>query len=142
MATPDDTASRRGLLAGLVTTLVLVAAVAALIATFGGGPGEPAQATGGDPELGRAALVEYGCAACHRIPELRHPPSDVGPSLHGWADRDIIAGRLPNTAEDLVAWIVSPQAIDPGNAMPDLGVPEPDARDMAAYLFTLRGAGR
>ena len=30
---------------------------------------------------------------------------------------------------------VSTQEVDPGNAMPDLGVSATDARDMAAYLY-------
>jgi hypothetical protein len=48
-----------------------------------------------------------------------------------------IAGRFPNTPENLIAWIMHPQALDPGNIMPDMGVPEAVARDMAAYLFGL-----
>jgi cytochrome c len=45
---------------------------------------------------------------------------------------------MGNSAENLIRWIVNPQAINPGTAMPNLGVSEPHARDMAAYLFTLR----
>jgi cytochrome c1 len=32
----------------------------------------------------------------------------------------------------------APQSIDPPTAMPDLGVTERDARDIAAYLATLK----
>ncbi|PRY20191.1 hypothetical protein CLV70_12572 [Pseudosporangium ferrugineum] len=32
---------------------------------------------------------------------------------------------------------MDPQAVEPGTAMPDLGVTSTDARDIAAYLFTL-----
>ena len=63
----------------------------------------------------------------------------VGPPLIGWADRIYIAGRVPNTPENLIVWIQNPQEIDPQNAMPNLGVSESEARDMAAYLYTLRG---
>jgi cytochrome c1 len=38
----------------------------------------------------------------------------------------------------LIRWIETPQAIEPGTAMPNLGVTEQRARDMAAYLYTLR----
>jgi cytochrome c2 len=33
---------------------------------------------------------------------------------------------------------MSPQEMEPGTAMPDVGVTEADARDMAAYLYTLQ----
>ena len=57
------------------------------------------------------------------------------------ATREFIAGNLPNEPEHLVDWIVNPQAIEPGTAMPTLGVSPDEARDMAAYLFTLRDPG-
>jgi cytochrome c1 len=38
----------------------------------------------------------------------------------------------------MIRWIRHPQGIVPGNVMPNLGVPEQEARDMAAYLNTLR----
>lgn len=34
-------------------------------------------------------------------------------------------------------WVMNPQAVEPGTAMPDLGVSEPEARHIAAYLYTL-----
>jgi cytochrome c len=37
-----------------------------------------------------------------------------------------------------VQWIRDPQHLKPGTAMPDLAVGERDARDIAAYLHTLR----
>ncbi len=129
-------------LAGLAVTVLVVAVGAALIAMVaGGGADRTALATGGDPDMGRAALLEYGCAACHRIPGLRHPDTTVGPPLDAWSERTHVAGRLANTPENLVDWIIDPQQIDPGNAMPDLGVPESTARDMAAYLYTLGDGG-
>ena len=48
-----------------------------------------------------------------------------------------VDGRLPNTPDNLAAWIVDPHAIDPQNAMPPTGVSPSEARDMAAYLYTL-----
>ena len=35
-------------------------------------------------------------------------------------------------------WIKHPQQIDPKNVMPDMGVNDQDARDITAYLYTLR----
>lgn len=65
----------------------------------------------------------------------------VGPPLMEWARRGYVAGRLPNAPENLVAWLRDPQAISPGSAMPNLGLTAAEARDAAAYLYTL-GAGR
>lgn len=96
---------------------------------------------GADPERGRAVIEAHGCGACHVIPGVRDAVSWVGPPLIEWARRGYLAGRLPNAPEHLVAWLLDPQAISPGSAMPDLGLTEEAARDAAAYLYTL-GATR
>lgn len=44
---------------------------------------------------------------------------------------------LPNTPENMVRWIRSPQEFEPRTAMPDMQVGEEQARDMVAYLYTL-----
>jgi cytochrome c2 len=93
---------------------------------------------GGDPDAGRAALRVYGCEACHTIPGIRSAQADVGPPLADFAYRQFIAGELPNSANNLVFWIRFPQEVEPGTAMPNLGVTEQDALDIAAYLATLR----
>lgn len=49
-----------------------------------------------------------------------------------------MTGVLANTPENLVAWIVNPQAVDSLTAMPRLGVTPEQARHIAAYLYTLR----
>jgi cytochrome c1 len=37
----------------------------------------------------------------------------------------------------MVHWIQYPQQVDPLSAMPGLGVSDQEARDIAAYLYTL-----
>ncbi len=91
----------------------------------------------GDPQRGRQAIQQYGCGGCHMIPGVDGADSMVGPPLTDWANRIYIAGRLPNTPENLTRWIQNPQAIDPENVMPNLGVSEEEAQDIAAYLYTL-----
>jgi cytochrome c len=93
---------------------------------------------GGDPEGGKAALARFGCTSCHTIPGVRGANGLVGPPLTQFARRAYIAGQLPNDAENLVRWIQNPQVIEPGTAMPNLGIVPAVARDMAAYLYTLR----
>lgn len=92
-----------------------------------------------DPDRGARSMIEHGCGACHTIPGVTGARGSVGPHLSGFADRAYVAGVLPNTPGGPVRWIVDPTAHAPMTAMPDLGVTEAEARDMAAYLYTLRG---
>ena len=97
------------------------------------------QATGGgDPQHGKQLIQQYGCQACHTVPGVPGPKGVVGPPLDRMAMRGYIAGKVPNTPANMIAWIQNPQSIDPGNAMPALGVSPADAKDITAYLFTLR----
>ena len=91
-----------------------------------------------DPARGARAIRTYGCGSCHSIPGVRGADGMVGPPLTAWSQRTVIAGYVPNTPEQLVHWIVMPQSVAPGNAMPNLGVTDGDARDIAAYLYSLR----
>ncbi|HEV2149866.1 MAG TPA: c-type cytochrome [Longimicrobiaceae bacterium] len=120
---------RRGLAAG-----VLLCVVGGCIR----GEGERAVAVaGGDPGRGRELVHEYACGGCHVIPGVAAASSLAGPPLTDWAERQYVAGALWNTPDNLIRWIMDPQAVEPGTAMPDLGVTEEEARHMAAYLFTL-----
>ncbi|MBI0538752.1 hypothetical protein D9599_24655 [Roseomonas sp. KE2513] len=92
---------------------------------------------GGDPARGREVAQASGCGACHVIPGIRGAQSWAGPPLMEWARRGYLAGHLPNRPETLVAWLRDPQALSPGTAMPNLGLTEAQARDTAAFLFTL-----
>ncbi|MCW5659437.1 MAG: c-type cytochrome [Burkholderiaceae bacterium] len=89
-------------------------------------------------ERGRIAMRQYLCVTCHVIPGIVGPNAPVGPTLDGIAKRAVIAGLLPNTPENMVRWLREPQRVNPDGAMPDLGVSERDAHDMAAFLQTLR----
>lgn len=62
----------------------------------------------------------------------------VGPPLLWFARRTFIAGELPNTPANLIRWVRNPPSVEPGTAMPVLGLDEQQARDVAAYLYTLR----
>ena len=94
--------------------------------------------TGGDPDRGVAAIGRYGCGSCHEIPGVRRAHGTVGPPLTGIASRSYLAGRVSNTPAGMIRWIQHPQQIEPGTAMPDMKVTNDDARDIAAYLYSLR----
>jgi mono/diheme cytochrome c family protein len=91
----------------------------------------------GDAVAGKRALDQYLCATCHAIPGIVGANRHVGPPLAGMGKRQYIAGVLPNKPENMVHWIRFPQQVDPLSAMPDLGVSDKDARDIAAYLYSL-----
>jgi mono/diheme cytochrome c family protein len=91
-----------------------------------------------DPKRGRRALEQYGCIGCHEIPGLVGPEARLGPPLRDLGEQRMLGGVLPNSRENMVRWLREPQAFAPHSAMPNLGVTERDARDMAAYLATLK----
>jgi cytochrome c len=94
--------------------------------------------TGGDPRRGRSLVQTYGCGSCHRVPGVPGANGTVGPPLDGIASRSFVAGRLSNSPEALMRWVKHPRQVDPHTAMPEMGVSDRDARDLAAYLETLR----
>ena len=91
--------------------------------------------TGGDPAQGPTLMVRYGCAGCHTIPGVPGADGQVGGPLTQMRKRVFIAGVLPNTAANLIGWIVQPQAHDPRSAMPATGISADEARDVAAWLY-------
>lgn len=94
--------------------------------------------TGGDPREGRRLITRVGCGACHEIPGVPAAHGHVGPPLAGIADRTYLGGVLTNQPDHLVAWLLDPRAHSPRTAMPGLGLTPDEARDIAAYLYTLR----
>lgn len=94
--------------------------------------------TGGNPAHGKQLINSYGCGSCHAIPGIRGARGLVGPPLILMGRRTYIAGELPNSPENLEKWLQDPKSVEPGTAMPKLGLTEDQARDVAAYLYTLR----
>jgi len=117
---------------GQVSRLALIAILSACST-----PATSDSVPGGNPRQGKAEIVAFGCGSCHTIPGIDQAHGMVGPPLNHFADRAYIAGQLPNTAEGLIKWIMAPQSIEPGTAMPNLDVSERQARDITAYLYTL-----
>lgn len=97
--------------------------------------GDPALVAGARADRAPDAIERYGCGSCHSIPGVRGADGTVGPSLAKFSERGVIAGALPFNVDNLVRWIMDPQDLDPGVAMPDLDVDEQDARDIAEYLL-------
>jgi len=95
----------------------------------------------GDADRGKRLIGAYGCGACHVVPGVAGARGTVGPPLTDFGLRAYIAGAVANEPENLIRWIRDPRVIEPGTVMPPVGATAADARDIAAYLYTL-GADR
>ena len=118
---------------------LLLAAAGAMCGCMGGQQVPPyTVATGGHPARGEQVIARYECGKCHMIPGIDGANGVVGPPLNFMARRSTLAGNFPNDPHHLVEWVRTPQEMKPGTAMPDLGLSEQQARDVAAYLYTLQ----
>ncbi len=77
------------------------------------------------------------CGDCHSISPAT-PSTGKGPPLAHIGSRRFLGGRLNNTRENLGLWITSPQAIKPGNKMPDQRLAAQDVLALVEYLETLQ----
>lgn len=121
-----------------IKTVRIISSIATLLAVSACSVQKDQAELVGNAARGKIALTQYACHACHVIPGITGSKVFVGPSLDGVGSRPIIAGHLPNNKQNLMAWIRHTQSIDPQSAMPDMGVTEEHARDMAAYLSSLK----
>ncbi len=135
MADRSPPSQRRTLWSGL---LLVGSALFALAAQPACKPPPKREMSGGDLELGRQAIQRYGCGGCHYVPGVEGAVGRTAQPLLGFGDRPDIAGAAANTPEALVLWLQNPQSIAPRAKMPKLGVNEKDARDIAAYLYSLK----
>jgi len=122
----------------VVLGLVLSVSAAAVSGCSHGEADAAALTGGGSPDRGATLIRSYGCGTCHTVPRVPGAHATVGPNLQGIASRAYIAGVLPNVPNNMVRWIQNPQAVDEKTAMPNLNVSSRDARDIAAYLYTLK----
>lgn len=105
-------------------TLLITAGVAALLwATAAAQPPD----FPGDPEAGRI-YAEQTCASCHRLPGNS---GFVGGTAESFAS---IAARPEITGMSLLAWLTA----TPHPTMPDLIIPPDKARDVTAYILSLK----
>ena len=132
----------RGVALLAILLLLILIGIAAAVGLHGPSDPDPARElvafTGGDPDRGKETIRQNGCPTCHVIAGISEAKGLVGPPLDHFASRAYIGGVLPNMPANLVAWIRNPPGIDPMTAMPATGLSEAQARDAAAYLYTLQ----
>lgn len=114
-----------------------IAIAAAWLAACGAQHDYEPRVADGDASRGRVALAQFECGVCHVIPGVAGGQGRLGPPLDTMRRNVYVAGKFPNTPEVLIRWIQDAPALAPETAMPDVGVNEQQARDMAAYLYSL-----
>ena len=86
---------------------------------------------------GRKVFLEYACQNCHGVAGLSD--GNFAPDLTHLMSRTLIAGgMLPNTIDNLKAWVENPQAIKPGCDMPALQLSKSEIEDVVSFLATLK----
>lgn len=93
-----------------------------------------------DPKTaaGRQFFLTHSCVNCHAV-NGTPARGTFGPDLTHLRSRDTLAsGMIPNTPEQMAAWLRNPQSIKDGCLMPDLKLSEKSIQDLVAYFETLR----
>ena len=100
---------------------------------------------GADPDtaalvaMGAEQFALNGCVGCHTVQAAVREEGKIGPNLsHVGSRTTIAAGILPNTHENMKHWLEDPQAIKPGNMMPNLHLRPQDVDALVAYLHSLK----
>jgi cytochrome c2 len=103
-------------------------------------------------QQGVQVILQRGCGGCHTIPQIPGAAGTIGPNLGPHdnvpplSQRPMIAtypnGPVPNNSiDDLSKWIMNPQALKPGTAMPTLGLSQDEATAAASYLYAIKADG-
>jgi cytochrome c oxidase subunit 2 len=87
---------------------------------------------------GMLIFLQTSCANCHTV-RGTSAQGTLGPDLtHLMSRRTIASGALPNTQQNLAAWIRDPEALKPGTTMPVVPLSASDRQALVAWLGTLR----
>ena len=93
-----------------------------------------------DPQThtGKVLFLSQSCINCHRV-RGTNAQGAFGPDLTHLMNRQTLAsGMIPNTRENLRAWVADPQETKPGCLMPAFGLSDHDREQIVSYLSTLR----
>jgi cytochrome c oxidase subunit 2 len=93
-----------------------------------------------DPQLeaARSKFLSLNCINCHTVNGTQ-AAGTFGPDLSHLMSRTTLgAGVLPNTAENLRAWVKDPQAIKHGNLMPNMQLNPRELDEVVTYLASLK----
>jgi cytochrome c oxidase subunit 2 len=89
-------------------------------------------------EAGRIQFLSLSCVNCHTVSGTS-ASGVFGPDLSHLMSRDTLAaGVIPNNVDNLRAWIRDPQAIKPGNLMPNMQLNPHELDEVVTYLSSLK----
>lgn len=89
-------------------------------------------------QQGENLFLALACAQCHTVRGTA-ATGQLGPDLTHFAGRQTLAAAsLPNTPENLAAWIANPHDAKPGNLMPATRLSETDLAALVVYLEGLK----
>jgi cytochrome c oxidase subunit 2 len=87
---------------------------------------------------GERVFLSLSCINCHAVSGTP-AAGRFGPDLSHLMSRQTLgAGVIPNTPENLRRWIHEPQAMKPGNLMPDMQLNERELDQVHGYLSSLK----
>jgi len=87
---------------------------------------------------GRHVFETQACMNCHTIAGTVATGA-FGPDLtHLMSRATIAAGIVPNTPQNLRAWIQDPNTLKPGALMPAMQLSDEETNEVVAYLSTLQ----
>jgi cytochrome c oxidase subunit 2 len=100
----------------------------------------PSQTPTTDAAIKGLALFQTStCINCHAIRGVPGANSSVGPDLtHVASRRQIAAGMLEETPENMRQWLKNPQRTKPGCFMPDFYLTDEQLDQLVAYMETLQ----
>ena len=98
----------------------------------------PAVAPTTPEETRGMAFVEYRCGLCHGVRGTDAAAVSAPDLTHLMSRRMLAAGTLPNRHLNLADWVQAPQAVKPGNHMPDQHLTVQQLSDTLAYLESLK----
>jgi cytochrome c oxidase subunit 2 len=89
-------------------------------------------------EAARSAFLSLSCVNCHTVSGTS-ASGTFGPDLSHLMSRDTLgSGVIPNNPENLHAWVKDPQAIKPGNLMPNMQLDSRELDEVVTYLSSLK----
>jgi cytochrome c oxidase subunit 2 len=93
-----------------------------------------------DPQMesARVTFLSLSCINCHTVSGSA-ATGTFGPDLSHLMSRQTLgSGVVPNTVENLRAWVKDPQAIKPGNLMPNMQLNSRELDEVVSYLASLK----
>ncbi len=87
---------------------------------------------------GEQQFMSQQCASCHTL-RGTNAKGAVGPDLTHFGSRTTLASyMLANNPANVAKWLRNPQAVKPGNKMPDLGLTDAQIAQLVPYLESLK----